>query len=160
MSWDALGALGEIVGAIAVVLTLGYLALQMRNANKAAMSEGTYSGTKLAATWRTSIMGNPELAAIAVKANEGVELTKEERFQYHALSDDLIFACAVAYGGSAISGSFHETHGATEYFLSVVRENHGLRKEWERLRPIVLLISADFVKVVDDRMEAGLESLA
>jgi hypothetical protein len=30
MNWEALGAIGEIVGAIAVVLTLGYLALQIR----------------------------------------------------------------------------------------------------------------------------------
>lgn len=30
MNWDMLGAVGEIVGAAAVVLTLGYLALQVR----------------------------------------------------------------------------------------------------------------------------------
>lgn len=37
--WDALGAVGELVGAIAVVATLGYLAVQIRqntNAVKAA----------------------------------------------------------------------------------------------------------------------------
>ena len=30
MNWDAVGAVGELVGAIAVVFTLGYLALQMK----------------------------------------------------------------------------------------------------------------------------------
>ena len=30
MNWEALGAIGEIVGAVAVVLTLGYLAVQIR----------------------------------------------------------------------------------------------------------------------------------
>ena len=30
MNWDALGAIGEIVGAAAVVVTLGYLAVQIR----------------------------------------------------------------------------------------------------------------------------------
>ena len=30
MHWDAIGAIGEIVGAIAVVATLAYLAIQMR----------------------------------------------------------------------------------------------------------------------------------
>ena len=29
MNWEALGAIGEIVGAVAVVLTLGYLAVQI-----------------------------------------------------------------------------------------------------------------------------------
>jgi hypothetical protein len=28
MNWDAIGAIGEILGALAVVLTLGYLAIR------------------------------------------------------------------------------------------------------------------------------------
>jgi len=34
MNWEALGAIGEIVGAVAVVLTLGYLALQIRQSRR------------------------------------------------------------------------------------------------------------------------------
>ena len=30
MNWEALGAIGEIVGAVAVIATLGYLAVQIR----------------------------------------------------------------------------------------------------------------------------------
>jgi len=30
MNWDAIGAVGEVSGAIAVVATLGYLAVQIR----------------------------------------------------------------------------------------------------------------------------------
>jgi hypothetical protein len=30
MNWEAIGAIGEIVGAVAVVMTLGYLAMQIR----------------------------------------------------------------------------------------------------------------------------------
>ena len=30
MNWEALGAIGEIVGAVGVILTLGYLAVQIR----------------------------------------------------------------------------------------------------------------------------------
>jgi hypothetical protein len=30
MNWEALGAIGEIVGTVAVVVTLGYLAVQIR----------------------------------------------------------------------------------------------------------------------------------
>jgi len=35
MNWDAIGAIGQLVGAIAVVITLGYLALQIRHAKEA-----------------------------------------------------------------------------------------------------------------------------
>ncbi|MDA0790268.1 MAG: hypothetical protein O2780_12525 [Proteobacteria bacterium] len=36
VNWEAIGAIGEILGAIAVVLTLGYLALQVRFAKASA----------------------------------------------------------------------------------------------------------------------------
>lgn len=34
MNWEAIGAIGEVVGAIAVVITLGYLAVQIRQSNQ------------------------------------------------------------------------------------------------------------------------------
>ncbi len=34
MNWDAIGALGEVLGSIAVFLTLGYLAVQVRHARE------------------------------------------------------------------------------------------------------------------------------
>lgn len=34
MDWDAIGAIGEAIGALAVVLTLGYLAMQVRDTRK------------------------------------------------------------------------------------------------------------------------------
>ena len=36
MNWDAISALGELTGAIAVVITLGYLALQTKAAREIA----------------------------------------------------------------------------------------------------------------------------
>ena len=35
MNWEAMGAIGEVVGAIAVVLTLAYLAIQVRQNSNA-----------------------------------------------------------------------------------------------------------------------------
>ena len=39
MEWDAIGAIGEIIGATAVVLTVFYLAVQIRSSRKATNSE-------------------------------------------------------------------------------------------------------------------------
>lgn len=41
MSWDALGAIGEILGAVAVFLTLLYLAIQIKQTNRMARFETT-----------------------------------------------------------------------------------------------------------------------
>ena len=34
MNWEAIGAIGEVIGAAAVVITLGYLAVQIRQSNQ------------------------------------------------------------------------------------------------------------------------------
>jgi hypothetical protein len=39
MNWEAIGAVGEILGALAVVMTLGYLALQVRYARSATVDQ-------------------------------------------------------------------------------------------------------------------------
>lgn len=39
MNWQAIGAVGEILGALAVVVTLGYLAVQLRESRKATAAD-------------------------------------------------------------------------------------------------------------------------
>jgi hypothetical protein len=48
MNWEAFGAIGEIAGAVAVIATLFYLSLQIRQANKvnaSAVRQGFYDST-------------------------------------------------------------------------------------------------------------------
>ena len=49
MNWDALGAIAELIGAIAVLVTLVFLTLQLRYANVLASSgASTAQATRLA----------------------------------------------------------------------------------------------------------------
>ena len=41
MNWDAIGAIGEIVGSLAVVITIAYLAVQTRHNTRSARSAST-----------------------------------------------------------------------------------------------------------------------
>ncbi len=43
MNWEAIGSIGEIVGAIAVVATLGYLATQIRSNTRALSAQTRHS---------------------------------------------------------------------------------------------------------------------
>ena len=48
MNWEAISAIGELIGAAAVVITLGYLAVQIRQStrtNAAAIRQGFYDYT-------------------------------------------------------------------------------------------------------------------
>jgi hypothetical protein len=91
MNWEAIGAVGEVLGAIGVIATLGYLALQIRqNSNtvrssiRQAISTTQHeAGLQMAAT--------PDLrAAIARWANGEVPSTQDE-----ALCDDILLRAMV-----------------------------------------------------------------
>jgi hypothetical protein len=77
VNWDAVGAIGEVLGAIAVFATLVYLAIQIRQNNKllaentkmariAAMEASMESGNRS----RELIVSSPDLAAILVRGRE------------------------------------------------------------------------------------------
>ena len=67
MNWDAAGAIGEIIGALAVFLTLIYLALQIRQNTKAVQASAVDASIGKVTSVRQSMYENAEVAAIYVK---------------------------------------------------------------------------------------------
>ena len=47
MNWDALGAIAELLGAIAVFLTLAYLTVQVRQNSKALEQQNQFSAAQI-----------------------------------------------------------------------------------------------------------------
>ncbi len=64
MNWEALGSVGEFVGAIGVIASLIYLAVQIRQ-NTRSLRAGTYESLSQAtAASNTLLMSDPEFARI------------------------------------------------------------------------------------------------
>jgi hypothetical protein len=84
MEWEAVGAIGEILGAVAVVATLGYLALQVRytrNAwqrqNERELLDGVTQSSRI-------MIEQPGLPDILLRAQENyADLSEEEKIRYH-----------------------------------------------------------------------------
>ena len=87
MNWEAIGAVGEITGAIAVVATLGYLALQTKQANKLARANTILQLQAENRAHRNALAQDPELSDIVMRAIRGDELTEHDLFRYQARSD-------------------------------------------------------------------------
>ncbi len=69
MNWDALGAIGEVVGAAAVIITLAYLAVQIRQntrMNASALRQSFYDYTTRQMLHGTD---STELSALMAKAS-------------------------------------------------------------------------------------------
>lgn len=64
MNWDAIGALGEIIGAIAVIVTLIYLTIQVRESARASRAAAVTDATASVQAWYQEIGSNPESAKL------------------------------------------------------------------------------------------------
>ena len=56
MNWDAIAAIGQMLGSVAVLVTLGYLAVQVRHSRqegRRALSQGRSEGVRETLSWQT-----------------------------------------------------------------------------------------------------------
>ena len=86
MNWDAIGAIGEIIGALAVVITLAYLAIQIRQNTKVAQASTRQGVTNSAMEGGKFIAECPDIAVFLQKLNSGEELEPHELMRLNALA--------------------------------------------------------------------------
>lgn len=97
MNWDALGAIGEIVGAFAVVATLIYLARQIKTQNRESRIASVHEVSTAFRRAITSFM-NPNLSDIFVRAKTGfTELSEPERLQFVSMVQQIFRVWEEAY---------------------------------------------------------------
>jgi hypothetical protein len=86
MNWDAIGALGETIGALAVIISLIYLALQIRAQTREARLQSSYQITE-AFREAISSLQDSQRATITIKALKDLEsLDDSERLQFNAIA--------------------------------------------------------------------------
>jgi hypothetical protein len=86
MNWEALGAVGEIVGAIAVVLTLGYLAVQIRQNTHSVRSSTHQDVTATSVNILLGVLQTPGSSEILARGRAGLDpLNDAERIAFSRL---------------------------------------------------------------------------
>ena len=87
MNWDAAGAIGEIVGALAVLITLVDLAKQIRHNTD--VSKVTVYHEAIAQIVQSGM--EPDFASLAVKSQSGETLSPEQQMRSFTLATAFIF---------------------------------------------------------------------
>lgn len=77
MNWEALGAIAEITGALAVVISLIYLANEVRSGTRALKTTTRDSSFQSLMDWNHSVMSDPDLAYIFQKGCHDYDSLKE-----------------------------------------------------------------------------------
>jgi len=122
MNWEAIGTVSEVVGALAVLVTLFYLAKQIRHssesqdrANQIAQAESVTNSNALFLTGWEQIASNEELAAIYDRALSGQELSSVESVRFVAFLYMYFAWMEVLYCQISVDLGFQDM-GPKEYF--------------------------------------------
>lgn len=81
MNWDAIGAIGEIIGAGAVVATLGYLAVQIRQNTKVARSSTRQSIAEMTINLNADLVADRTMAQTLASDLQGESLEIADRIR-------------------------------------------------------------------------------
>lgn len=83
MNWSAIGAIGEILGAVAVVVTLLYLAIQIRQNSRAVQVSALRDTTAQWNHWSHLLVSSPDLAEIVCRGNRSFgDLSEADALRY------------------------------------------------------------------------------
>jgi len=87
MNWDAISAIGEIVSAIAVIVTLMYLAVQIRDSARAARSTAVTDATTAMQSFYQELGSNPLAAKLFLDGMTDPEsLSRHDQYQFLMLT--------------------------------------------------------------------------
>jgi hypothetical protein len=99
------GAIGEILGAIATVATLLYLATQLRQNTRALQAASMDSTTQAANDIRTNIFADPEITAIYVEGlRDASSLSEIDRERFRLIMTNALWAIWNTYAQSQFGG--------------------------------------------------------
>jgi len=104
IGWDAVGALAELLGAIAVFITLAYLALQIRQNTKAVRSAAVDASINSVMNVRGMMAQDAELAEIFRRGNENPDsLDALESYRHRALLQNVAWSAWNVYSQAKYS---------------------------------------------------------
>lgn len=142
MSWQDLGSIGEMVSAIAVVVSLIYLAFQIRqNTNhidqntKAAQATAFDSSIAHTMTARQAIFEREDVSRIYHAGTiDPDSLTEQERTRYRLLVHNILWSIWNLQSQAQVGGVATETWEAQLMILRRVMATKGVRWFWSNYR--------------------------
>jgi hypothetical protein len=152
MNVQDLGAIGEIVGAAAVVASLLYLAIQIRQSSRIAKASTTQALLGYSAQMNTAAAG--DIAPVMAKVLSDQDLTPTERYQYFAYMLAAFAQCWQAHHQHVNGMLEREVFEAYERRTLSFLERPIAREFWERNRFRFSTTFSEYVDALAERAGA------
>jgi hypothetical protein len=135
VNWDALGAIAELLGAIAVLATLAYLSIQIRANTSAVRAESRRSNASQNASF-AAVLGSSKEAASVFRRGliDPDALDPDEKTQFTGLFTMLILAISNAFAEYELGIIDDESLESSSASLLVMLETPGGHDYWKTWR--------------------------
>ncbi len=152
MDWNAIGAIGEVIGGVGVIFTLFYLALQIRQNTKATQKQSFRDAMEFIYTSSNPLIQDPILAELYLRGmNDFHSLDDAEKVRFHYLCTTRLQAAQTSADLMSEQGvqleSIHE-------WVERMMRNEGFRIWW--LERGQFVVNADF-RAFGEKLRAEVE---
>ncbi|HAJ76700.1 MAG: hypothetical protein QGG54_11650 [Gammaproteobacteria bacterium] len=166
MNWEAIGAIGELLSAFAVLITLLFLAVQVRHSNHTMAESNRLERVAVidrhadsVSRWRGLLMENPDLAQLWMKAREDKELDDSEKFLLDNIFIDFNNIQRSNFVRANAVGEQDLGKQAVRSVLVELVQSETLMNMWEVMRPWNELGSPEFVAQVQHGLSDSEKSM-
>lgn len=147
MNWNAIGALGEIFGGLAVVLSLVYVAAQLRQNTQALRRAASADAISAIRHWNDALIRDPEVGRIFTQGLTGIDsLSEADRIRFLTLMVNFFKTYEDLYYQYANGAMDPEVWAGWEQLGVMYFNTVGMRQYWNERRPI---FSASFQRWMD-----------
>ena len=150
VNWEALGAIAELVGAVGVIATLGYLAIQIRQNTAVVRTSSFQELVSGMSSFTTTISQNAEAADIYLRGLASFQdLSEIEKIRFHTLMADPFTSAQVGHHlqeRGLIDDRLYADYLAS---FSVLLRAPGVRQWWESAK---IWYHADFREFIDRKL--------
>jgi hypothetical protein len=155
MNWEAIGAISETLGVVAIVITLIYVAVQVRHAKESTADQNRLERSRAVREMAVLVCENPELRYDQIR-NWGLEKYYEDLGAEEGMTPERASGVDWAnsyyfwmYWGQYSSTTQNEDLEELKHVIGALLDLPGMRKTWETSPMTKPELEPRFVEFVD-----------
>lgn len=152
MNWEAIGAIGEAIGAVGVIASLIYLAVQVRASTRASAVESKLASTRMRTDFLNYLIESSDLNNLFNQGRQGIEPLSTE--DYYRFSNMALHAFSFLSAGyfQFCKGTLNEDDwNETRAIISFLLRGPGIREWWVKVGKY--MFGDNFVSFVESEIK-------
>ena len=153
LSLSEMASVAEVVGAVAIVISLVYVGIQVNDSTRAVRSASANDAAALAQTWYLEVGSDPVASTIILEGLTNPEsLSREDMVQYIYMFHSILLALQNSWYLASEGTLDVELRDTVTNTILGIREQPGMALYWSQRRA---LFKPDFQDYVDELLSTG-----